>query len=179
MAKDFFLVVKERRSIRKYKDKEVSKELIEKIIDAARWAPSGLNLQPWEFVVVTDKSKKKKIRQIYADARKGLKLYEQDTVFVENAVNIFVLSDKTKLAAMPSTWLAIENILLAAAALGLGSIVMTAPVALEKHKSELRKLLNIPENFDIVAHVLVGYKDEEPEPKPRRDIKSIVHYERF
>lgn len=161
---------KERRSIRKFKDKNIPGKAINKLIDAARWAPSGLNLQPWKFLIVEDKKTKQKVRKIYDSARKKLNLYEQDTSFVENATLIFALSEKAPYATQ-SIFMAIENILLAATSLNLGSIVMTA---ICKEENKLKKLLKIPNKYKIEALIPVGYSDENPKPKPRKSIKQIT-----
>ena len=177
--KNFFEVVKERRAIRKFKQKDAPTEQIERIIDSARYAPSALNQQPWEFIVVTNPEKKKKVREIYDAARAKLNLYRQDTSFVENATQIFVCADKEKVQPLLSSALAIENMLLAATALSLGSIVMTAPVSSDESVKEIRALLNVPEKFGIIALVLIGYKDEEPQINEKRALKEILHYEGF
>lgn len=169
--KAFFDIVKKRRSIRAFEDKQVPSDLINKIIDAARWAPSGLNLQPWRFIVVKDRKIKKQVTAIYASARKKLGLYKQDTSFVENPALIFVLSDKKVPYATLSVFLAIENIVLAATALNLGSVVMTAICAEE---NKLRKLLKVPSKYKIEALVPVGYSAEKPKPKPRKSLKEII-----
>ena len=150
-----------------------------KILDAGRKAPSAMNQQPWEFIIVKDKKLKKKIREIYNDARDKKGFYQQDTSFVEKGTQIFILSDKTKHRHIISASLAIENILLATTALGLGSIVMTALLSFEEHIKEIRKLLKVPDKFDIIALVVIGYKDEEPIAKEKRKLKDIVHYDKF
>ena len=169
--KGFFDIVKKRRSVRKFKDKAVPASSINKILDAARWAPSGLNLQPWRFIVVKNKKIKKQVTAIYASARKKLGLYKQDTSFVENPTLIFVLSDKKIPYATPSVFLAIENMVLAATALDLGSVVMTAICAEE---NKLRKLLKVPNKYKIEALVPIGYAAEKPKPKPRKSLKEII-----
>lgn len=179
MNEGFFDIIKKRRTIRRYKDKQVSKEIIIKIVDSARYAPSALNQQPWEFVIVEDLEKKKKIRKIYDEARHKLKLYGQDTSFVENATHIFVCADSKKVMAEMSVSLAMQNILLAATALNLGSTIMTAPVMLDESIKEIRDLLKIPENYKILALILIGYKDEEPMPREKRGLDDVLHFEGF
>lgn len=176
---EVFEAIKKRKSIRKFLDKEVPDDMLDKIIEAASLAPSGMNQQPWEFVVVKDKKTKKEIRELYSEARKKLNLYEQDTTFVENACQIFVCYDKKKLAPLISCALAIENMLIAATALGLGSIIMTAPVMLKESADKIKAILKVPEGYEIMALVLVGYADEDPERKPRRNPEEIKHVDCF
>lgn len=176
---DFFSTIEKRKTCRKFKDKEIPEDILMKILDSGRKAPSAMNQQPWEFIIVKDKELKRKIKLIYNDARDKKGFYQQDTIFVETGTQIFVLSDKTKHRHIISASLAIENILLAATDLGLGSIVMTALLSFEEHIKEIRKLLKVPEKFDIIALVVIGYKDEEPEKKIKRRLKDMIHYDKF
>jgi len=176
---EFFETVNKRISCRKFKDQEIPKDILMKILDAGNKAPSAMNQQPWEFIIVKDKKLKHKIREIYEEARDKKGFYQQDTSFVEKGTQIFVVSDKTKHRHIISASLAIENILLAATDLGLGSIVMTALISFEEHVKEIRGLLKVPDKFDIIALVVVGYKDEESVPKKKRKLKGMIHYDKF
>ncbi len=172
---NFFGVLKKRRSIRKFKDKDVSLQLIKKVIDSTRYAPSGLNKQPWEFIVIRDKQKRKKIKNIYENARNELGLYKQDCDFVEKATQVIVCNNTKLTKNLISTSLAIQNMLLTATAFGLGSIVMTAAISRKKDVSEIRRLCNIPEHLELIALVLIGYADEKPKMKPRKPLRDIMH----
>jgi nitroreductase len=107
---DFLKILKERRSIRKYQKKEVPKEIIEDIIDCARFAPTAINIQPWEFIVITDKNKREKIADI-TDYGKFIK---------DAPVCIGVFCKDTKYYLEDGS-AATTYILLAAKAYGLGS----------------------------------------------------------
>lgn len=176
---DFWDVLKNRQSIRAFKDKKVPMETIEKILDAARLAPSALNAQPWDFVVVTDQGIKKEIRHIYDEARKLRKLYKQDTKFVENGVVVVVCSHTESPKHVISTSLAVENLVLAATALELGSVIMTTLVSRRVDQEEIKELLKIPEVYDLIAIVVIGYADETPPPKSKRDLGEIIHVNEF
>ncbi|MEM3555552.1 MAG: nitroreductase family protein [Candidatus Micrarchaeia archaeon] len=176
---DFFTVVKERRMVRKFKKKEVPFELIEKIIEAGRWAPSAMNTQPWEFIIVRSNEGRKKVREIYDEASSTAGFYKQNTEFIENAVLIITLSDTEKIAHKLSTAAAVENMLLAATALGLGSVWLYRPLAVEKTINELKKFFKIPEKYEIIGIIAVGYPDEKPQAKERRKLTEIIHYEKF
>ena len=173
---EFTEVVKRRRSIRKYKNKEVSNELIEEIIDAARLAPSGMNCQPWKFIAVRDKEKLKKINYLYKSAREKLKIYAQDTSFVENITLIIVCSSKEFPWAKNDCFLAIENMILAATNLKLGSLCLGA---LMVEQEELGKMLKIPASYEIIMPIAIGYPDEQPKMPEKKDVKDIVSYEHF
>ncbi|MBU0615044.1 MAG: nitroreductase family protein [Nanoarchaeota archaeon] len=169
--------IKKRRSIRKYQDKPISKDIIEKLIDAARFAPSGMNSQPWHFIAIQDKTKLKQIAEMYAKARDKLKIYPQDTSFLEKTNIILVLSEKTPWAKVDCSF-AIQNILLAATDIGLGSLCLGA-LMLPENIETLRTMCNIPDNLEIVMPIVIGFPDETPEPKPRKEVKEILDYNKF
>ena len=156
-------VIEKRRSIRKYKDTPVSKNKILQILEAARIAPSASHRQPWHFIVVEDKEVIKKLAKSEwaADA----------------PVMIVGLADQK---ASP-TWcindlgVAFEHLVLAATDLGLGTCWMG-----QSNREDLvRDLLDIPDNFKVVALTPVGEPDETPAPKERKTLESIVSWGKF
>lgn len=172
---DVFEAIKGRRSIRAYRDMDVSQEIVEKLIEAARWAPSAGNIQPWEFIIVRNPETKRRLAE--AALRQS---------FIEEApVVIVVCADEERSArgygtrgrtlyCIQDTAAAIQNIHLAAYALGLGTCWVGA-----FREDEARKILNIPEGVRPVAIIPVGYPAESPSPRSRRHLKEIIHYERF
>ena len=175
---EFFEVIKNRRAVRKYKPDMVSKEDIIKILDAGNWAPSGRNLQQWEFIVVSGE-KKSAIGESYAAIAAGYtadwEASERES-FVRYAKTyggapyiIVVLTDNSEVAGISKMHLesgsaAMENIVLAARALGLGTCWMTGPL---QDENSLRRILDIPEDKEIVAVTPLGYPVEFP-PAPDR-----------
>lgn len=176
---DFFEVVSKRKSIRKFKPIEVPLDLIEKCIDAARLAPSSLNRQTWHFLVIRKPDLKKQVRQLYINARKKLGLYEQDTIFLENATLILVCSSSKENWDLLSIPLAVENIVLAATALDLASIAMVTPVSTTEQLDFYRKQFGIPESFEILLMIAIGYADEIPQPKQKKALNEIIHFDKF
>jgi len=172
---DILEAIKGRRSVRAFTDKPVPDEDIMTILDAARQAPSAGNLQPWEFIVVKD-----------AEIKKGLAQAALDQASIEEvSVVIVVCADKSRsssrygsrgstLYCIQDTAAAIQNLHLAAHALGLGTCWVGA-----FNETEARKLLNAPLNVRPVAIIPVGYPAEKPKPRPRRPLTEIVHRERF
>jgi len=172
---DVLKAITGRRSIRAFTDKPVSDEDIMKILDAARQAPSAGNLQPWEFIIIRD-----------AEIKKGLTKAALNQTHIEEAsVVIVVCADKARssrrygsrgstLYCIQDTAAAIQNLHLAAHALGLGTCWVGA-----FNETEARKLLNTPLNVRPVAIIPVGYPAEKPKPRPRRPLTDIVHYEKF
>ena len=156
-------VLERRRSIRKYKDAPVSKEKILKILEAARIAPSAGHRQPWHFVVVENKETIRKLakREWAAEA----------------PVMIVGLADQ---AASQNWWgndlgIALEHIVLAATNLGLGTCWMGQTGRHELVKS----LLDIPDNFTVIAVIPIGVPDETPAPKERKSLDTIVSWEKY
>lgn len=183
---DFFEVIKNRRSIRKYKPDSVSRTDIAKILDAANWAPSALNLQQWDFIIVA-KDKISKLGNNFKvivdnftkdwENKPAANILSRDE-FLGFAANyggaphvIVVLTDKSndptyQKANLESASAAMENMLLAATALGLGTCWMTGPLHDEK---ALRQLLEIPDSKEIVAVTPLGYPAVTPKSLPRLD----------
>ena len=178
---EFFDLVKNRRSVRKYKSQPVDKEDILKILDAANWAPSAMNWQPWEFIVVSGELLKSMGNSFKAVVEKIMQESEETAFndeFVKFAshyggapVVIIVLtkaSEKPNVvkANLESASAAMENLVLAATNLGLGTCWMTGPL---HDENNLRSILDISSDKDIVAVTPLGYPDEVPEPCPRLD----------
>jgi len=156
-------VLEKRRSIRKYKNTPVSREKIIKILEAARIAPSAGHRQPWHFIVVENKNTIKKLaKQEWAATA---------------PVMIVGLADRE---ASPSWYIndlgvAFEHIVLAATDLGLGTCWMG-----QSNREDLVKsLLDIPDNFKVVALTTLGVSDETPGPKERKSLDSIVSWEKY
>lgn len=166
---EFNEVIKGRRSVRSFLDAPVENEKILDVINAAQWAPSACNKQLWEFVVVRDRHVKERlVDEAGADS------------FLKNTpVAIYVLYPKDVNpeghANVQSASAAIENMLLTAHNVGLGAVWV---VGCGGH-NKVRKILNIPERFLIVAAVFMGYPAEKQSPPERRDISTIVHTDRY
>jgi nitroreductase len=164
-----------RRSVRAFKKQNVPEKTVEKLIDAASWAPSAGNVQPWEFVIVRGPAVKRKLAQAALDQ-----------AFVEEApVVIVVCADEKRslmdygprgktLYCLQDTAAAIQNILLTAHSLGLGTCWVGA-----FNESEAREAVNAPEGIRPTAMIPVGYADEIPSQRSRRPVSQITHHESF
>jgi nitroreductase len=172
---DVFEAIKGRRSIRAYKAVDVPEETVEKLIDAARWAPSAGNIQPWEFIVVRNPEIKRRL----AEAALGQSFIEEAPVVIvvcadeERSARGYGVRGRT-LYCIQDTAAAIQNIHLAAYALGLGTCWVGA-----FREDEARRILGIPEGIRPVAIIPVGFPAESPAPRSRRPLKQIIHYEKF
>ena len=159
-----------RTSIRQYKDQPVEQEKIDIMLKAAMAAPTAVNLQPWHFIVITDKQ------------TIGLLSGKQPT----NAPLLIAMcgdTDKTSTPdgkmKLPDFWVedvsaATENLLLAAHALGLGAVWTGVYPAMER-VAEVANVLNCPNNIVPVAVVRVGYPDESPAPKDKFKEENISY----
>jgi len=172
---DVVEAIKGRRSIRAFKSKKVSKETVEKIIDAARWAPSAGNIQPWEFIIV----RKPEIKKALAEAALNQAFIEEASVVIVVCANEsrcfqgYGIRGKT-LYCLQDTAAAIQNILLTAYSFGLGTCWIGA-----FNEEEAREALKIPIGIRPIAIIPVGYPVEKPQPRSRRSMSQMVHYETF
>ena len=187
---ELFEAIKNRRSIRKYKADPVSDEKINAILEAGRWAPSWANTQCWRFVVVRDP----KVRAKIADTLKKRKLPDGEvptpaaiainTVPVIIAVCAEIGKSGTKPGPggvggayvtdkddwfMFDTALAVQNMVLAAHAQGLGTVIIGLFDA-----AQAEKTLNVPEGYRVVALFPVGVPDQEGNAPPRKELSEIV-----
>ena len=172
---DVLEAIKGRRSIRAFKSEDVPPEIVEKLIDAARWAPSAGNIQPWEFIIVRN-----------PEIKRNLAKAALNQSFIEEApVVIVVCADEIRssqgygvrgktLYCIQDTAAATQNIHLAAYSLGLGTCWVGA-----FNEEEARKILEIPQGVRPVAIIPVGYPAEKPPARNRRPLNQIVHYEKF
>jgi nitroreductase len=188
-------VIRHRRSARLYKTGKVTDRQLETILEAARWAPSGANTQPWEFIVTRDRKKMKRVREIYAKEWNDRK--REDPVHYKGIkkdyvgdVSVLVLAcgdartkqvylttrqpaDREKLF-QASVANAVEQMMLAAASMNLGTVWVSVR---EEVEPELRKLFQVPDELRLLWVVPIGHARSWPRAKRRRPITAFTHYE--
>jgi nitroreductase len=204
----FLDLVRKRRSIRNFRTDPVPDEYVNKIIEAARYAPSGANSQPWEFIVVKDQAIKDRIVGIVSEqgeySRKVELTREKDLRFstltgpvrepgYKNApVYIILCGDPRTKEAYPllttltrgdshfisSLASAFLYMTLAATTLGLGSQWVSA-TGNPFVKPLLKELLEIPHKLDIYDMLVVGYPAAQPKERFLRDRAEMVHHDRY
>ncbi|AIS31175.1 MULTISPECIES: nitroreductase family protein [Methanobacterium] len=172
---EVFQAISQRRSIRKFKEKEVPDSLIMKIIQAGIWAPSAGNLQSWEMILVKDPETRKKL---------SAAAYMRDFISKAPVVMVACINKSVcsmvygargvELYSIQDVSCALENMLLMAHARGLGACWVGA-----FDEQEVIDLLRIPSQLRPVALVPLGYPDEKPYPPPRRDVDDFLHFERY
>ena len=189
-------IVKQRRSNRRFKTDSIPEGYIEKIIEAARWAPSGFHTQPWEFVAVTKKGIRDRIvavldRKSPPILNPAAEENASHSSFRDAPVFIFALCDWRAYVGLPghmekdnsrvasifcsSMASAFLNMHLAATALGLSSQWYSG-AGRPGVEEEIRAIIGIPEDLTIYDLMILGYPAVPPVPKEVRDIKDILHY---
>lgn len=169
---DVFKAIKNRRSVRTFTDEPVSDAELEKLIDAARWAPSAGNTQPWEFIIIRDPKTKSDISKAAGD----------QTSIEEAPATIIVCANTTRsrraystrgtsLYCIQDTAAATQNMLLAAQALGLGTCWIGA-----FDEEQAREALNMPENVRPLAIIPIGHAADRPKARSRRPLAEITHH---
>jgi nitroreductase len=151
-----FETVQARRSIRAYLDKPIPQDKLERILEAARLAPSAVNIEPWHFIVVTSAEKRKILS-------KGL--YAK---FVAQAPLVIVACGNKKSSPdwyTIDTALAVENMILTAVGEGLGTCCVGS-----FNEKEVATLLEVPKDYEVLLMVTVGY------PKEKFDLRSKLSH---
>jgi nitroreductase len=165
---DVLKAIRDRRSIRKYKDTEVADEKIDTILQAGRWAPSASNKQPWHFIVVKNDEMRKKMADAHPYGR----------FMAESPVVIVALGDPSKHPRyhLADPHNAVLNMLLAAYSEGLNSCWMG--VRDTDIEPKMRELLDIPDDLRVICCVSIGYGNQERTSR-RFPLEDIVSWEKF
>ena len=160
-------VVLSRRSIRHYEKREIPKDVLDKIFEAGRQAPSAANRQPYHFIVITDNEIKKKLS-------KGMfnRFIQDSAITIVGCANINdILTGKW---AVVDTSISLQNMVIAAWALGVGSCWIG-----DFKEDDIKQLLKILDKWKIVALVSFGYPAEQPHQRKKKDIEELVSYNKF
>jgi nitroreductase len=169
---DIYQVIRLRKAVRSYQDRQVDRETLERVLGAARLAPSARNMQEWRFVVATER-----------ETRDALKQAANNQSFVGEAPVVIagcaLKSDHVMRCGQPSypidVAIATDHLVLAAAAEGLGTCWIGA-----FDEAEVRRILHIPSEVRVVELLTLGYPtDPAPVDKNRLSLKEIVRWERW
>lgn len=163
--KDAIEVLKSRRSIRTYTQQAVPQDVIEEIVDCARLAPTALNDQPWDFIVVTRRELLVQIPPMLGHAK-----------FIADAAFAVLVLAREASYAVEDCCAATENLLIAAAAHGLGACWVAG--TRQEYGSAVVKAFGAPADRQLVAIVSCGYPAEEPEVE-KRPLSEVIHWEKF
>ena len=197
-----FEAIHTQRAIRRFTDEPVSDEAIRRIIEAAVRAPSGRNTQPWRFIVIRDAATKQKIGDYYRRACEEAGIGQEPIPGLSKKVNDSVTHLAYHMGEAPvlilacyeylnedtvgtstiltgsSIYPAVQNLLLAARALGLGTSLTTVHSMFEE---EIKDLLGIPANVQTAALIPMGYPSPEERfgGSRRRPVAEVTHYDRW
>lgn len=162
---EFFEVVKNRKSVREYSNKEVKKELIEKIVDTGRLAATARNEQPWEFIATSDKETLKKICGMCPNGP-----------FIKDASYLVAVFSKDAKYYLEDGSAATQNMLLAIEALGLGGCWVAGDK--KDYAEDIRKIFNAPDGYKLVSMITVGHPKKEEKPHAKKSLKEVLHWEK-
>ncbi len=168
---DLYEAIRTRYSARAYHDRPVEQDKLDRVLEAARLAPSGSNRQPWKFVVVRD-----------AELRRKLSAACNEQAFIAQApvviAGVGLMADRVMSCSVPGdpvdVSIALEHIALAATAEGLGTCWIGA-----FKQDPVRKLLGVPDGCKVIEVMTLGYPADSLRPKVRKLLSEIVSYEKF
>ena len=157
--------IRNRRSIRKFTSEQIDDKTIDKIIEMGTWAPSGLNNQPWKFVVVKSREMLDKLSQQTSYSRIIKNASVCIAVFLDNKSSYHREKDIQAIGAC------LQNMLLAIHHLGLGGVWLGEIL---KNRDKVEKLLAVPGGVELMAVVALGHPAEKPEKGTRKPLDQVI-----
>lgn len=166
-------VIQKRRSVRKYKENPIPEKVLRRVLEAARLAPSGKNIQPWKFIIVKDKVLKEKLAQASAGQ---FFMAEAPVIIVGCGFpdNCYAHMGRYMKSWSVDVTIALEHLILQAQEEGLGTCWIGS-----FEEEEVKTILNIPENVKVLALTPLGYPDEIPRFRGRKILDEIISYDRY
>ena len=158
-------IIRTRRSVRRFEDKPVPEELLREILEAGRWAPSGMNNQPWKFAVIENRGINEGISRLtrYSAVIRSARILI--AVFLDNAESYHRTKDAQAVGAC------IQNMLLEAHSLGLGAVWLGEII---KSDEQIRQLLGLGGELELMAVIALGYATEHPKATRRKELKNLI-----
>ena len=176
------------RAIRSFADEDVPDELVNRVLTAAIHAPSGSNTQPWRFIVIRDQSVKNAISEVYEEARADLsRVTPRSTpsgdrqplsaapVLIVACVNT-PASGRAGFQTGASIYPSVQNLMLAARAIGLGTVLTTLH---RRRKAQIHDILGIPDHIETAAIIPLGWPDRDYGPNRRPPLEQFVMHDRW
>ncbi len=174
-------LIETRRSIRKYENKEVSKENVQKLLKAVRWSPSWANTQCWEIISVSDNKIREALKAIISPKNPA-------TEAVVSAPILFALCGKLEVAGyykgkattifgdwfMHDLGIATQSLALAAHDMGLGTLIIGS-----FDHDKAKDILSVPKSYELATLICAGYPAQSPKPPKRKEVDEFIHYNRF
>ena len=163
---DMLEAIRERRSVRKFRQDPVERELLDQLVDSGRLAPTAMGKEPWGFVVVTEDDMRARIA--------GTTDYGK---FIAEAPACIAVFCKDTKYYLEDGCAATENILLAATALGLGAWWVAGDK--KGYADKVGRMLGVPEGYRLVSLLPVGHPAGRPAGKQKRPLDEVLHWEKF
>ena len=178
---EFFQVLEQRRSIRKYEDRDVSEDQVRRVLEAVKWSPSWANTQCWEIIVVRDPAIRAGLQETIAPKNPATKAISAAPVVLALCGRLGTSGYYDKQVTTKfGDWclfdlgIASQSICLAAHDLGLGTVI----VGLFDH-DRAKQVLKVPEGRELVALIPLGYPAKPPPAPKRREVDEFLHLEQY
>lgn len=162
-----FDTISKRTSARTYQAKSIDKILLEKLVDAGRRAPTARKVEPWEFIVVTNKERLEKLGEVVSP----------NGTFVKDAASCIVIYCKDTKYYLEDGCAATENILLTAADLGLGACWIAGDK--KPYAAQVAELFGVPDGLKLISLIALGWPEQELTQSRNRSLKEVLHWEQF
>jgi nitroreductase len=184
---DVHALFRHQRAIRTFTNEDVPEELVTQVLTAAIHAPSGSNTQPWHFIVIRDQAVKNAISEVYEEARAAAygatppstggvrQPLSAAPVLIVACVNT-PASGQAGFQTGASIYPSVQNLMLAARALGLGTVLTTLH---RRRKARIHEILGIPDHIESAAIIPLGWPDREYGPNRRRPLAQFVMRDRW
>lgn len=186
---DVHELFRHQRAIRSFTDQAVSEELVNRVLTAATHAPSGSNTQPWHFIVIRDPAVKQAISEAYEEARAaaypnpGRAPVASGPRQPLSAAPVLIVccvdtpaSGQAGFQTGASIYPSVQNLMLAARALGLGTVLTTLH---RRRKARIHEILGIPDNVESAAIIPLGWPDREYGPNRRQPVERFIMRDRW
>jgi nitroreductase len=189
VEKNALEVILARRSVRRFTQREVDREPVAMLLEAAVRAPTAEHKEPWAFVVIQDPKLLLCLSEIakpmVANEVRGFRLERTHhildmmlrpdfNIFYDAKTLVVICARNSGQFSEADCWLAAENLMLAACAVGLGSCVIGS-VLPALNTTEVKARLNIPYDFHAVAPIIVGYPQDDVAPSPRKEPRILSY----
>ena len=178
---DLMEIIKGRRSVRKYQEKEIPEDSLNRILESVKWSPSWANTQCWEVIVIRDSKVKERLQEILPKSNPATKHFSEAPMVLAlcgklASSGFYKGQSTTKFGDwfMFDLGIAAQSICLTAHDLGIGTVIMGL-----FDQDKIAEALGVPEGYELVSLIPMGYPTKESGAPKRREISEFVHYDRF
>ncbi|MBW1780359.1 MAG: nitroreductase family protein [Deltaproteobacteria bacterium] len=178
---DLMEIIKGRRSVRKYQEKEIPEAALNQILESVKWSPSWANTQCWEVIVIRDPKVKGRLQEILPKSNPSTKHFAEAPVVLALCGKLASSGYyKNQVTTKFGDWfmfdlgIAAQSICLTAHDLGIGTVIIGL-----FDQDKIAEELGVPEGYDLVSLIPMGYPTKESGAPKRREIGEFTHYDRF